>query len=87
MAGLIARFNDIKEKNPGMSDSDAMEQAMKNQEKFIKKVRESDKKKREKIGWIEKLKMGATKEIAKRHLSKAGKAYRKKEKTGEGRGY
>jgi hypothetical protein len=82
MSGLIARFNDVKKKNPGMSDSDAMEQAMKNQEKYIKEIRKSDKKKRNKIGWIEKLKMGATKEIAERHLSPAGKKYRQMKKAG-----
>lgn len=82
MAGIISRFNKIKQKNPKMSDSDAMEQALKGQGEFIKKVRKADKKQAKKTGWIEKLKMAATKEIAERHLSPAGKKYRRMKKAG-----
>lgn len=82
MAGIISRFNKIKQENPKMSDSDAMEQALKDQGEFIKKVRKADKKTSKKTGWTEKLKMAATKEIAERHLSPAGRKYRRMKKAG-----
>ena len=82
MSGIVARFNDVKKKNPGMSDSDAMEQAMKEQGEFIKKVRESDKKKAKKPGWIEKLKMGATKHIKEKYHSPAGREHLRRKKAG-----
>lgn len=82
MSGIIARFNDIKKKNPKMSDSDAMEQAMKKQTEHIKKIRKTGKAKREKPSWTEKLKMAATKEVAERHLSPAGRKYRRMKKAG-----
>lgn len=82
MAGIISRFDNIKKKNPKMSDSDAMEQALKDQGEYVKKVRKSYKNKRSEHGWTEKLKMAATKEIAERHLSPAGRKYRRMKKAG-----
>ena len=80
MSSIVTRFNNIKKKNPGMSDSDAMEQAMKGQEEFIKKVRESDKEKWKKPGLLERLKMGITGKTSEKNLSPAGREYRRSKK-------
>ena len=85
MSSIVTRFNNIKRKNPGMSDSDAMEQAMKGQGEFIKKVREADKEKRKKPGLLERLNMGITGKTSQKNLSPAGKGYRRSKK-GENKG-
>lgn len=77
MSSIVTRFDKIKKKNPGISDSDAMEQAMKGQEEFIKKIRKSDKEERKKPGLFERLKMGITGKTSEKNLSPAGRKYRR----------
>ena len=89
---VTSNFNALKRKNPGMTDSEAMQKAMQLTAESRTKVRKADTaarkaKAKQKPGWIEKLKMGATGYIKEKYHSKAGRAHLKKEKTGEGRGY
>lgn len=88
--GITSRFNAYKKQ--GLTDSAAMERAYKDQAAGIVKLRKADAtvrkaKAKEKPGWIEKLKMGATGYIKEKYHSPAGRAHLKEKKTGEGRGY
>lgn len=89
MASQTQNFLALKRKNPGMTDSDAMKEAMRLTAESRAKQRQADAaaKKAKKPSWIEKLTMGATKVIKEKYHSKAGKAYIEKSKTGKGRGY
>lgn len=73
--GIKNSFN--KYKKQGLTDTQAMKRAMDDQVKAIAKIRKADaaKRKAEKIGWVEKLKMGVTKQLAKKRHSKAGRKY------------
>ena len=89
---VTSNFNALKRKNPGMTDSEAMKKAMQLTAESRTKVRKADAtarktKAKEKPGWIEKLKMGATGYIKEKYHSPAGRAHLKKKKTGGGRGY
>jgi hypothetical protein len=75
-----------------MTDSEAMKKAMQQAVESRTKVREADAvarkaKAKQKPGWIEKLKMGATGYIKEKYHSPAGREHLKKKKTGKGRGY
>lgn len=88
--GIMSKFNEYKRQ--GLTDSAAMERALKTQVTDIAKIRKADTaarkaKAKQKPGWIEKLKMGATGYIKEKYHSKAGRAHLKKKKTGMGRGY
>lgn len=92
MASVTNNFNALKRKNPGMTDSEAMQKAMQLTADSRARVRKSDAaarkaKAKEKPGWIEKLKMGATQHIKEKYHSPAGREHLKKKKTGKGRGY
>lgn len=92
MPTLTNNFNNLKNKNPGMSDEVAMKKAMQLTAESRTKIRKADTaarkaKAKQKPGWIEKLKMGATGYIKEKYHSKAGRAHLKKKKTGMGRGY
>ena len=87
MASITNNFNALKNKNPGMSDSEAMKQAMQLTAESRTKIRKADEtarkaKAKEKPGWIEKLKMGATKHIKEKYHSKVGKEHLLKKKAG-----
>lgn len=79
---LTKRFNDLKRNNPGMSDEEAMKKAMNATVESRKKIRASDKKTMKKPSWIEKLKMGATKHIAEKYHSPAGRKHLQRKKAG-----
>ncbi len=88
--GIKSSFN--KYKKQGLTDSVAMERALADQVTGIAKIRKADAtarktKAKQKPGWIEKLKMGATGYIKEKYHSPAGREYLKKKKTGKGRGY
>ena len=87
MASITNNFNALKNKNPKMTDSDAMKEAMRLTADTRTKIRKADEvarkaKAKEKPGWIEKLKMGATKHIKEKYHSKAGKEHLLKKKAG-----
>ena len=92
MASQTKNFLALKNKYPGMTDDEAMKKAMKltkeSRAKFHK-AKAAKTKAAAKAGpnWAEKLKMGVTKQLAKKRHSKAGKAYKEKMKSGKGRGY
>lgn len=65
-------FDDIKKKNPGMSDSAAMQKAI---EESSRKVLQSRKPKRKKLGPLEKLMMGVKKELKSKYHSPAGRKF------------
>lgn len=76
--GIMSKFNEYKRQ--GLTDSAAMERALKTQAADISKLRKTDAavrkaKAKQKPGWIEKLKMGATKHIAEKYHSPAGRKY------------
>jgi len=86
MASVINNFNALKRKNPGMTDDKAMKKAMQLTVESRARVRKADAaarkaKAKQKPGWIEKLKMGATGYIAKKYHSPAGREHLKKEET------
>lgn len=85
MASVVNNFNALKRKNPGMTDSDAMQKAMQLTAESRTRVRKADAaarkaKAKQKPGWIEKLKMGATKHIKEKYHSPAGREHLKKKK-------
>ena len=82
MASITNNFNALKKKHPGMSDSDAMKKAMaltaKSRTRFRKasKAKAASKKAKtasKKPNWVEKLKMGVTKQLAKKYHSPAAR--------------
>lgn len=77
MASVTNNFNEIKRKNPGMTDEVAMKKAMQLTEESRTKQRKADAAARKKPSWIEKLKMGATKVIKEKYHSPAGRKYLK----------
>ena len=85
MASVINNFNALKRKNPGMTDSEAMQKAMQLTVESRARVRKADAaarkaKAKEKPSWIEKLKMGATGYIKEKYHSPAGRKYLRKGK-------
>ena len=75
MASVTQNFNALKRKNPGMTDSDAMKKAMNLTAESRKRIRKADAKVAKKVGWVEKLKMGVTKQLAKKRHSPAGRKH------------
>jgi len=78
MASVTQNFNALKNKHPGMTDSEAMKKAMALTAKSRKKVRKADVKAAKKTTWVQKLKMGVTKQLASKAHSPAGRKYRVK---------
>lgn len=78
MASVTNNFNALKKKNPGMTDSAAMKEAMRLTAESRTKQRKADAAARKKPGWLEKLKMGATKHIKEKYHSPAGRKHLKK---------
>ena len=78
MASVVNNFNALKKKHPGMTDSDAMKKAMDLTAKSRTRVRKADKVSNKKVGWVEKLKMGVTKQLASKRHSPAGRKQRGK---------
>ncbi len=77
MASQTQNFLELKRKNPGMTDSEAMEKAMQLTAESRTKQRQADAAARKKPGWLEKLTMGATKAIKEKYHSKAGREHLK----------
>ena len=82
---LMNNFNALKKK--GMSDSEAMEKAMQLTATSRAKQRKTDEvarktKAKQKPGWIEKLKMGATKHLKDKYHSKAGREHLLRKRAG-----
>ena len=82
---LMNNFNALKDK--GMSDSEAMKKAMQLTAESRAKVRKADEatrkaKAKQKPGWIDKLKMGATKHLKEKYHSKAGREHLRRKKAG-----
>lgn len=75
MASVTQNFNALKRKNPKMTDSDAMKKAMDLTAKSRKRIRKADVKAGKKLNWVEKLKMGVTKQLAKKRHSPAGRKH------------
>ncbi|KKN55887.1 hypothetical protein LCGC14_0577780 [marine sediment metagenome] len=88
MASITNNFNALKNKNPGMTDDEAMKQAMALTAKSRTRFRKASKAKAasKKPNWASRLKSKVKKTLKSRH-SKAGKAYKEKMKSGKGRGY
>jgi len=82
MASITQNFNALKRKNPKMTDSDAMKQAMNLTAESRKRIRKIDKKAAKKLNWAQKLKMGGTKQMANKAHSPAGKKHLLKKKAG-----
>ena len=83
--GIKSKFNEYKRQ--GLTDSAAMERALKTQVTDIAKLRKADAaarkaKAKQKPGWIEKLKMGATGYIKEKYHSPAGRKYLLKKRAG-----
>lgn len=75
MASVTQNFNALKRKNPKMTDSDAMKKAMALTAESRKRIRKADVKSAKKVSWVEKLKMGVTKQLAKKRHSPAGRKH------------
>ena len=87
MASITNNFNALTKKHPDWTDNKAMEEAMRLTAESQAKQRGADEtarkaKAKEKPGWIEKLKMGATKHIKEKYHSKVGKEHLLKKKAG-----
>lgn len=83
--GIMKSFN--KYKKQGLTDSAAMERALADQATGIAKIRKADAaarktKAKQKPGWIEKLKMGATGYIKEKYHSPAGREYLRRKRAG-----
>lgn len=78
MASQTQNFLALKRKYPKMTDTDAMKKAMALTAESRKKVRKADVKASKKLSWAEKLKMGVTKQLAKKRHSPAGRKHNPK---------
>jgi len=77
MPTLTNNFNNLKNKNPGMSDEEAMKKAMQLTAESRAKIRKADKEKRKKPGLLERLKMGITGKTSEKNLSPTGRKYKR----------
>lgn len=64
------RFDAIKKANPGMGDSAAMQKAISASSTAVAKEVKAHKTRKKKISWVEKLKMGVTKQFAKSGIAR-----------------
>lgn len=89
MGAPTTRFRQLVNKytNQGMSDNEAVAKAMEEANKETVEANKREKERTKKPGWIENLKMGATKHIKEKYHSPSGRKYLQKQKTGKGRGY
>ena len=71
-------FSAIKKANPGMSDTEAMQRAIKGESGAVAREVKAHKKSARKVTWVEKLKMGVTKQLAKKRHSPAGRKHNSK---------
>lgn len=75
---ISQRFNAIKKKNPGMTDTAAMQRAIKGESGAVAREVKAHKAAGKKVTWVEKLKMGVSKQLKSKRHSPAGRKHRAK---------